>query len=92
MKQDSKQQPASETAPGEHDGTKQPSGTQETGPREVIEQAARDIRRGLRDTDLHGIPTNVPGPGADPEHSPGAEVPVDPASEAKPGKPDKAGN
>lgn len=47
------------------------------GPRQVIEQAARDIRRGLRDTDLHGIPSNVPGPGPAPEDSPGAEVPPD---------------
>lgn len=47
------------------------------GPRQVIEQAARDISRGLRDTDLHGIPSNVPGPGSQPEQSPGAEVPAD---------------
>lgn len=46
------------------------------GPRQVIEQAARDISRGLRDTDLHGIPSNVPGPGVLPERSPGAEVPA----------------
>jgi len=45
------------------------------GPRQVIEQAARDISRGLCDTDLHGTPSNVPGPGPRPEHSPGAEVP-----------------
>lgn len=45
------------------------------GPRQVIEQAARDISRGLRDTDLHGTPSNVPGPGPAPENSPGAEVP-----------------
>lgn len=45
------------------------------GPRQVIEQAARDIGRGLRDTDLHGIPSNVPGPGPAPEQSPGADVP-----------------
>lgn len=47
------------------------------GPREIITQAARDISRGLRDTDLHGTPSNVPGPGAQPENSPGAEVPPD---------------
>lgn len=82
MKPDSKQQPGSATAPGEHDATTQET----TGPREVIEQAARDISRGLRDTDLHGIPSNVPGPGPDPEHSPGADVPVDPAATAKPVK------
>lgn len=46
-----------------------------TGPRDLIEQAARDIARGLRDTDRHGIPSDVPGPGPDPEQSPGAEVP-----------------
>jgi hypothetical protein len=45
------------------------------GPRQVIEQAARDVSRGLRDTDLHGTPSNVPGPGPAPENSPGAEVP-----------------
>jgi len=45
------------------------------GPRQVIEQAARDISRGLRDTDLHGTPSNVPGPGPSPEQSPGADVP-----------------
>lgn len=32
------------------------------GPRQVIEQAASDIAHGLQDTDLHGTPTNVPGP------------------------------
>ena len=47
-----------------------------TGPREVIEQAARDIQRGLRDTDQHGIPSDVPGPGIAPERSPGADVPL----------------
>lgn len=46
------------------------------GPRQLIEQAARDISRGLRDTDLHGTPSNVPGPGVAPEQSPGAEVPA----------------
>lgn len=70
MKQDSKQPPPG-AAPGEHDETMPP-----TGPREVIEQAARDIKRGLRDTDLHGTPSNVPGPGPAPEHSPGADVPA----------------
>lgn len=47
------------------------------GPRQVIEQAARDIGRGLRDTDLHGTPSNVPGPGPAPENSPGADVPAE---------------
>lgn len=44
-------------------------------PRQVIEQAARDIQRGLRDTDQHGVPSDVPGPGSDPANSPGADVP-----------------
>lgn len=52
-----------------------PATEESKGPRQVIEQAARDISRGLRDTDLHGTPSNVPGPGPTPEHSPGAEVP-----------------
>lgn len=55
-------------------------------PRGVIEQAARDIGRGLRDTDRHGVPSDVPGPGIAPEDSPGADVPpegVDVASPAR---------
>lgn len=32
------------------------------GPRQIIEQAASDIGHGLVDTDLHGHPSNVPGP------------------------------
>lgn len=44
------------------------------GPRQVIEQAASDVGHGLRDTDLHGIPSNVPGPAA-PDETTGAEVP-----------------
>lgn len=31
-----------------------------SGPRGVIEQAARDIKEGRRDTDLRGIPNDVP--------------------------------
>ena len=55
-----------------------PAAVEETkGPRQIIEQAARDINLGLRDTDLHGTPSNVPGPGVAPERSPGAEVPPD---------------
>lgn len=34
------------------------------GPRMVIQQAARDIAQGQQDTDLHGVPSNVPGPAA----------------------------
>lgn len=37
-------------------------GGETKGPREVIKQAEDDINRGLRDTDLHGIPSDVPGP------------------------------
>jgi len=59
-----------ETANPEADKT---AGT--PGSRQVTEQAARDIARGLRDTDCHGTPSDVPGPGADPEHTPGADVP-----------------
>lgn len=52
--------------------------------REVIEQASRDIGRGLRDTDQHGVPSDVPGPGADPEQSPGADVPPEGVDVANP--------
>jgi len=45
------------------------------GPREVIDQAARDIRRGLVDTEALGVPSNVPGPGRPPERSEGAVAP-----------------
>lgn len=51
------------------------AGGRDLGPRQVIEQAARDIGRGLRDTDRHGVPSDVPGPGPAPSESPGAEVP-----------------
>ena len=50
------------------------AGHETKGPRRVIEQAARDISRGLRDTDQHGTPSDVPGPGPAPEQSPGADV------------------
>ncbi|HEX6734547.1 MAG TPA: hypothetical protein VF096_07015 [Azonexus sp.] len=43
------------------------------GPRLVIQQATRDIARGLKDTDLHGTPSNVPGPAR-----PGVAEPVAP--------------
>lgn len=46
-----------------------------SGPRQVIEQAASDLSRGLVDTDRHGTPSDVPAPGPTPEESPGAEVP-----------------
>lgn len=51
--------------------------TAQPGSRELIKQAERDVSRGLRDTDLHGVPSNVPGPGPDPDHSPGALLPPD---------------
>lgn len=57
-----------------------------TGPREVIEQAARDVNRGLLDTDLHGVPSNVPGPPRDPERSDGAAVPPGGVDRTAPGK------
>lgn len=62
------QSPSRETPVG---GFAQPDETVESrpvidrkvlGPRRVIQQAARDIARGLKDTDQHGTPTNVPGP------------------------------
>src|SRR5699024_4899261 len=31
------------------------------GPRDVVEQAEQDIRRGLRDTERRGTPSDVPG-------------------------------
>jgi hypothetical protein len=64
--------------PHERDETANPEGDKtagNTGPRQITEQAARDIARGLRDTDCHGTPSDVPGPGADPGHTPGADVP-----------------
>lgn len=71
-------------APGEKPGsTTVGSGTPASrqpnrvrGPRGLIEQAARDIGQGLLDTDLHGTPTNVPGPHRAPDQSGGAEVPA----------------
>jgi hypothetical protein len=43
-----------ETAANETDGVR--------GPREDIAQAARDIERGLVDTEARGTPSNVPSP------------------------------
>jgi len=48
----------------------------EKGTRGVVEQAARDVRRGLQDTDRRGTPSDVPGPSDDPQHTRGADVPV----------------
>ncbi|HEU0203681.1 MAG TPA: hypothetical protein VFR86_24995 [Burkholderiaceae bacterium] len=36
--------------------------TKKTGSRSIIEQGARDIERGLVDTEARGIPDNVPAP------------------------------
>jgi len=44
-------------------------------PRQVIDQAASDITRGLRDTERRGIPSDVPAEGPSPENSPGGKVP-----------------
>lgn len=44
-------------------------------PRQVVEQAASDITRGLRDSERRGTPSDVPAPGPAPEHSPGGEAP-----------------
>jgi hypothetical protein len=65
--------------PHERDEAPDPLDSSETtpvsGPRQVIEQAASDLSRGLVDTDRHGTPSDVPAPGPAPEESPGAEVP-----------------
>ena len=90
MKAHSKLRRSGANRAAECNAAPEPTGRQETiGPREKIEQAARDISRGLRDTDLHGTPSNVPGPGADPEQSPGADVLPDEKelrAHAEPGK------
>lgn len=36
-------------------------------PRQIVEQAARDISRGLQDTERRGVPADVPGPTQDPD-------------------------
>jgi hypothetical protein len=65
-------------APHERDEAPDPLDDSETtpvgGPRQVIEQAASDVGRGLVDTDRRGIPSDVPAPGPRPEDSPGAET------------------
>lgn len=50
-------------------------GPDSPGPRQITEQAARDIARGLCDTERRGVPSDVPGPKPPAERSPGAEVP-----------------
>ena len=52
------------------------TGLPEDGTREVVKQAARDVRRGLRDTERRGVPSDIPGPSEDPQRTRGAEVPV----------------
>jgi hypothetical protein len=52
------------------------AGLPEDGTREVVKQAARDVRRGLRDTERRGVPSDVPGPSDDPLRTRGAEVPL----------------
>lgn len=44
--------------------------------RQVVEQAASDISRGLIDTERRGIPSDVPTTGPKPEKSQGGEVPA----------------
>lgn len=59
-----------------HERDESPAPTEApVGERDVIEQAARDVRQGLRDTDRRGTPSDVPGPGHDPQRTPGADVP-----------------
>jgi len=65
-------QPAAKL-PGQDDSAEVEFG----GPRQVIEQAASDIGHGLLDTERRGIPSDVPGPGSDPQTSPGAEAPAE---------------
>lgn len=55
-------------------------------PRQVIEQAARDIKRGLRDTERRGLPSDVPGPGTKPEDTQGAAVPENGIDPEYPGR------
>ena len=53
--------------PHEHDeapGRSGRDGSEGKASRDVIEQAQKDISAGLKDTDLHGTPSNVPGPSA----------------------------
>lgn len=66
--------------PHEHDESPKPGRDVDTSstplPRQVIEQAASDITRGLRDSERRGTPSDVPAPGPDPEQSPGGDVPA----------------
>lgn len=51
-----------------------------------IEQAARDIKRGLLNTDRRGLPSDLPGPGAKPEDTHGAAVPQSGINSLHPGR------
>ena len=66
--------------PHEHDEAPKPGRDVDVSssplPRQVIEQAASDITRGLRDSERRGIPSDVPAPGPGPEASQGGEVPA----------------
>ena len=66
--------------PHEHDEAPKAGRDVETSssplPRQVVEQAASDITRGLRDSERRGIPSDVPAPGPDPEDSQGGEAPA----------------
>ena len=70
-------QPVGRPLPHERDEAPEPEASEasRTGPREITGQAARDIARGLRDTDLKGTPSDVPGPGTAPKRTAGADVP-----------------
>lgn len=67
--------------PHEHDESPKPGRDVDVSssplPRQVVEQAASDITRGLRDSERRGIPSDVPAPGPAPEESLGGEVPAD---------------
>lgn len=67
--------------PHEHDESPKPGRDVDISssplPRQVVEQAASDITRGLRDSERRGIPSDVPAPGPAPENSPGGEIPAD---------------
>lgn len=66
--------------PHEHDEGPKPGPDKQVSstplPRQVIEQAASDITRGLRDTEQRGVPFDVPAPGPHPEQTLGGEVPM----------------
>lgn len=66
--------------PHEHDESPKPGRDVDISssplPRQVVEQAASDITRGLRDSERRGIPSDVPAPGPSPEESQGGEIPA----------------